>query len=101
MGEHVLAVFGLPGGVEWLVIVLVALLLFGRRLPDVARSVGKSIVEFKKGMKDVRDNMDEAASLDSKPKHRIENKPDTTESSSNHDAPKPKVSEESESTTPR
>ncbi len=100
MSEHVLA-FGIPGGVEWIVIVLIALLLFGRRLPDVARSVGKSIIEFKKGMKDVRDNIDEAASLDSEPKRRIENKPDTTGGASNQDAPKPKVSEESESTTPR
>ncbi|MCC6574992.1 MAG: twin-arginine translocase TatA/TatE family subunit [Planctomycetes bacterium] len=46
---------------EIVAIVAVALLLFGSRLPSIARSVGKSIVEFKKGVKDVQDGVDEAA----------------------------------------
>lgn len=50
--------FGLPGGAEWIIILVVALLIFGRRLPDVARSVGKSIVEFKRGINDVKDDVD-------------------------------------------
>jgi sec-independent protein translocase protein TatA len=33
------------------------LLLFGNRLPSVARSFGKSVVEFKKGMKEIEDDM--------------------------------------------
>ncbi len=45
--------FGLPGGAEWIIILVIAVLIFGRRLPDIARSVGKSITEFKKGIKDV------------------------------------------------
>ncbi len=65
MQTPILAIFGLPGGAEWIVIGLIALLIFGRRLPDVARSVGKSIVEFKKGLKDVKDDVDEQARLDS------------------------------------
>ena len=52
-----LAIFGLPGGVEWIVIGAFGLLLFGRRLPDIARSMGKSIVEFKKGIKDVEEEV--------------------------------------------
>jgi sec-independent protein translocase protein TatA len=48
----VLAFFGSLGGGELLVIGLIALLLFGTRLPKVARSLGQSVNEFKQGMKD-------------------------------------------------
>ena len=37
-----------PG--EMLVLRLIAVLLFGKRLPEVGRSLGKGIVEFKKGL---------------------------------------------------
>ncbi len=46
-----LAILGL-GGSEMLVIGLIALLLFGTRLPKLARSLGQSVNEFKQGMKD-------------------------------------------------
>ncbi|MFM8979023.1 MAG: twin-arginine translocase TatA/TatE family subunit [Planctomycetia bacterium] len=55
---HVLLA-GLPGGMEWWIILLVILLLFGSRLPGVARSLGQGINEFKKGLKG-----DEAAAQD-------------------------------------
>ena len=45
--------------IHWLVIAAVALLLFGNRLPDVARSMGRSVNEFKKGLKEVKDNFDD------------------------------------------
>ncbi len=51
----------LPGPPEMIVIGVVALVIFGRRLPDVARSMGRSIVEFKKGLKDVHDEIDQTA----------------------------------------
>lgn len=47
----------MPGTGEWLIIGLVALLLFGRRLPEVARSLGQSVVSFKKGLRDLHDEV--------------------------------------------
>ncbi len=43
---------------EWLIIGGSALLIFGRRLPDVGRSLGKSIVEFRKGLKGIEDDIE-------------------------------------------
>lgn len=45
-----LAFASMPGGLEWVVIGLVALLLFGKRLPGIARSLGQSLTEFKSGL---------------------------------------------------
>ena len=45
-----LAFFSMPGGLEWIVIGLVALLVFGKRLPGVARSLGQALHEFKSGL---------------------------------------------------
>ncbi|TVQ31977.1 MAG: twin-arginine translocase TatA/TatE family subunit [Phycisphaeraceae bacterium] len=50
----------MPGGWEWLIIGAIGLLLFGRRLPEVGRSLGKGIVEFKKGLKDIQDEVETA-----------------------------------------
>jgi len=44
-----LAYFGLPGPVELIIVAGIVLLLFGNRLPSVMRSMGRGIVEFKKG----------------------------------------------------
>ncbi|MFW5652769.1 MAG: Sec-independent protein translocase subunit TatA/TatB [Planctomycetota bacterium] len=52
--------FGLPGYWEWAVLLVIGLLLFGKRLPDVGRSLGRSIVEFKKGIKGIEDDIDSA-----------------------------------------
>lgn len=44
--------FGLPGGWEWIAILLVVLVLFGHRIPGMARSLGSGITEFKRGLKE-------------------------------------------------
>lgn len=62
-----LAIFGLPGGSEWIIILIIGLLLFGRRLPEVGRSIGQSIVEFKKGLKGVADDVEQASNQSSRP----------------------------------
>ena len=77
------AMFSMPGGTEWLLIGVVALILFGRRLPDVARSMGRSIVEFKKGLKDVKDEIDTPAELPGNQPARLERQaPEVTQSKS-------------------
>ena len=55
--EHTLALIGPLGTTETIVIGVILLLLFGRRLPEVGRSLGQGIVEFKKGLKDVTDDI--------------------------------------------
>ncbi len=76
--QHISLAFGTPGPIELTFILIVALLLFGRRLPDVARSVGKSIVEFKKGIKDVKDDIDVQTKLEAHPAPKMENKSNDT-----------------------
>lgn len=44
--------FGL-GYWEFLILLIVMLLLFGNRLPSLARSLGMSLTEFKKGVKEI------------------------------------------------
>lgn len=51
---------GSPGWPEMLIIAIIALLLFGKRLPEVAKSLGKGIVEFKKGVRGIEDEVDHA-----------------------------------------
>ena len=49
----ILGIAGLPGGMEVVLIIFVIILLFGaRKLPELARSLGKSLSEFKKGQRE-------------------------------------------------
>src|SRR2546430_8834042 len=41
------------------IIAVIGILLFGKRLPEVGRSLGKGIVEFKRGLKGIEEEVDE------------------------------------------
>ncbi|KPK44546.1 MAG: hypothetical protein AMJ65_02790 [Phycisphaerae bacterium SG8_4] len=56
---HYTLAFGAFSHWELLVVLIVALLIFGRRLPDIARSMGKSLTEFKKGINEAKETKDE------------------------------------------
>lgn len=45
------------GPMELLIVGVIALLLFGNRLPEVARNLGKSLSEFKRGISGIEDSM--------------------------------------------
>ena len=47
---------GLP---EIIVLAILGVLLFGRKLPEISKYLGKSIIEFKKGMRGLEDHLDD------------------------------------------
>jgi sec-independent protein translocase protein TatA len=55
---------------ESAVILVIGLLLFGKRLPEVGRSIGKGIVEFKKGLQGIEDDVATAGTA--KPQYKFD-----------------------------
>ena len=64
--QPTLALFGL-GGSEILIVLLIVLLLFGgRKLPELARGMGKAIREFKKASSEAEDDIKKAVEEEEK-----------------------------------
>ena len=55
------------GAQEMIILLIIGVLLFGRKLPEVGRYLGKGIVELKKGIKGLEDELDTTASVASRP----------------------------------
>jgi sec-independent protein translocase protein TatA len=52
-------------GPEWIVVLVIVVLIFGaKKLPELARSVGKSTSEFKKGISEGASDADQAGTSD-------------------------------------
>jgi len=59
--------FGMPGGWELVIIVLVVILLFGaKKIPELAKGLGKGIREFKDASKEIKDEINEGIKDDKK-----------------------------------
>ena len=70
---------GMPGGMEWILIALVVLLLFGgKKIPELAKGLGSGIKNFKKAVKDDDEDVAQATKAD-----EIEKKSETTTSEKN------------------
>lgn len=74
----------MPGPWELGVILIVAILLFGRRLPEIARGMGKSITEFKKGLNEAKNEIDKDQDIKDI-KKEIQSTVDTTNKTLNQD----------------
>ncbi|MBU2915526.1 MULTISPECIES: Sec-independent protein translocase subunit TatA/TatB [Reichenbachiella] len=57
---HSILAFGMPGGWELVIIVLVVVLLFGaKKIPELAKGLGKGIREFKDASKEIKDEIED------------------------------------------
>lgn len=53
----------MPGGWEWIVIGVIAFIIFGKKLPNLMRSAGKSFAGFKQGFKGVEEEIKEVKEI--------------------------------------
>ena len=88
-------------GTDWIIIAAIGVLLFGvKRLPEFGRSLGKGIVEFKKGLKGLEDDGDTSTTRSEHPIEaprppqritqaapRFEDRPATTSTETTADKP--------------
>lgn len=61
--------FGMPGGMEWVIIIFAILLFFGaKKIPELARGLGRGIREFKEATREIKEEIESASKEEPKPK---------------------------------
>ncbi len=85
-----LAFFGIGniGPAELLFVAVIALLLFGKRLPEVMRGLGKGITEFKKGMSGIEDEISRSSYSSGPPSYHEPSRPIASDDRPEATAPK-------------
>ena len=64
--------FSLPGGSEWILIVLVVLLMFGgKKIPELMRGIGKGMREFKDAKEHVTNEIEQGMKENPKAKDEV------------------------------
>lgn len=60
LNSNSLLMFSMPGGTEWILIILAVLILFGgRKIPEFMRGIGKGIREFNDAKSNVKKEIEE------------------------------------------
>ncbi|UII21774.1 Sec-independent protein translocase subunit TatA/TatB [Fulvivirga ligni] len=65
----------MPGGWEWVVIILVVLIFFGaKKIPELARGLGRGIREFKDATNEIKRDIDDSSRRDEEYRRREEDR---------------------------
>lgn len=60
-----LLALGMPGGWEWIIIILVVLIFFGaKKIPELARGLGRGIREFKDATKEIKKDIEDSSKIE-------------------------------------
>lgn len=79
-----LAFINMPSGWEWIALLALGLLIFGKRLPEVGRSLGRGIVEFKRGVRGLEEEIDSESQKSSSQPAQFEQGQSRTVSQAQH-----------------